>query len=75
MNSIKLCQNEKNNRHADLFSPIFIIQMQMYMFFLKKQNLIIIITILNNNCMRNECILAKNNLSCRFFLSKCLGRL
>ena len=47
----------------------------MYMFFLKKQNLIIIITILNNNCMRNECILAKNNLSCRFFLSKCLGRL
>jgi len=38
----------------------------MYMFFLKKQNLIIIITILNNNCMQNECILAKKNLSCRF---------
>lgn len=39
----------------------------MYMFFLKKRNLIIIITILNNNCMLNEYILAKKNLSCRFF--------
>ena len=39
----------------------------MYMFFLKKQNLIIIITILNNNYMLNECILAMKNISCRFF--------
>lgn len=39
----------------------------MYMFFLKKRNLIIIITILNNNCMLNEYIRAKKKLSCRFF--------
>ena len=44
----------------------------MYMFFLKKQNLIIIITILNNNYMLNECILAKKNLPCRFFCANVL---
>ena len=41
--------------------------MQMYMFFLKIHNIIKIITILNNNCMPNEYVIAEKNIPCRFF--------
>ena len=46
----------------------------MYMFFLRKHNLIKIITILNNNCMHNEYVIVEKKFLYRF-LCKCLGRL
>ena len=46
----------------------------MYMFFLRKHNLIKIITILNNNYMHIEYVIV-NKKFLRFFLCKCLGRL
>ena len=48
--------------------------MQMYMFFLRKHNLIKIITILNNNYMHNEYLVVKKKILC-YFLCKYLGRL
>ena len=44
----------------------------MYMFFLKKQNLIIIITILNNNYMPYKYVIAEKNILCRFFCANVL---
>ena len=39
MNSIKLCQNEKNIRHADLYSSLFIIpDANVYVFSEKTQS-------------------------------------
>ncbi len=46
--------------------------MQMYMFFLKIHNIIKIITILNNNCMPNEYVVAGKNIPCRFFCANVL---
>lgn len=42
--------------------------MQMYMFFLRKHNLIKIITILNNNHMHNEYLVVKKKNLCHFFV-------
>ena len=47
--------------------------MQMYMFFLRKHNLIKIITILNNNCMHNEYVTAEKNILYRFFCANVLA--
>ena len=44
----------------------------MYMFFLRKHNLIKIITILNNNYMHNEYLVLKKKNLC-YFLCKYLG--
>ena len=44
----------------------------MYMFFLRKHNLIKIITILNNNCMLNEYVVVEKNILCRFFCANVL---
>ena len=44
----------------------------MYMFFLKTHNIIKIITILNNNCMPKEYVVAKKNIPCRFFCANVL---
>ena len=44
----------------------------MYKFFLKTHNIIKIITILNNNCMPKEYVVAKKNIPCRFFCANVL---
>ena len=44
----------------------------MYMFFLKTHNIIKIITILNNNSMPKEYVVAKKNIPCRFFCANVL---
>ena len=54
--------------------PYLQFHMQMYMFFLRKHNLIKIITILNNNYVHIEYVVVKKKILC-YFLCKYLGRL